>query len=225
MGRTAVDGVCVAEQVADYIACVRAQGARLDAATSQRLLANTGHVGPGASTVADVSERLQKFYTTSDSNVLEIIKWCDSLEPANRGERNLTPSTQSQPSSQWDHPPFISRIYYGSVPYKDNELTAWIANPKEYWVEVWINRLPTPVVVNSRSSAHIVAKGDHAGQTVPVIPEGTPMYGHLQVDTPGSYRFETWCYTEVPGIGLVQVKHQTFSDTIPSQFSTGLRCD
>jgi len=77
--RTPLDGVCVSPQVADYVACVRAQGARLGEDRSEKLSAEAGYAGTRAALATEASERLQKEYSTSDSNTLEIIRACAAM--------------------------------------------------------------------------------------------------------------------------------------------------
>jgi len=78
-GRTLLDGVCVNPAVADYVACVRAQGAQLGNARSTRLSADVGAVGVRAGAAHEVSDSLEKTYAASDSNVGEIIRTCNRL--------------------------------------------------------------------------------------------------------------------------------------------------
>jgi hypothetical protein len=61
-GRTLLDGVCVRENVADYVACVRAQGAQLGGSKQQQLSADVGTVGVRAGGSAEVKESLEKKY-------------------------------------------------------------------------------------------------------------------------------------------------------------------
>lgn len=75
-GRTLLDGVCVAESVADYVACVRAQGAHLGGAKSERISAEAGTLGVHAGG-AEVSETLEKRYSASDAAMMEIIRSCN----------------------------------------------------------------------------------------------------------------------------------------------------
>jgi hypothetical protein len=58
--RTLLDGVCVSEQVADYVACVRAQGAQLDAKSNQAIAADASYLGAKAGGAAELSETLSK---------------------------------------------------------------------------------------------------------------------------------------------------------------------
>jgi len=76
-GRTFLDGVCVAEPVADYVACVRAQGAQLGSEKAQKLSADAGYLGVKAAAAAEVSETLQKKYSASDQAMLAIIQACN----------------------------------------------------------------------------------------------------------------------------------------------------
>lgn len=76
---TPLDGVCVSQQVADYVACVRAQGARLGDDRSRKLSAEAGLAGTHASVATEVSDHLAREYSTSDANMLEIIKTCGTM--------------------------------------------------------------------------------------------------------------------------------------------------
>ena len=80
--RTMLDGVCVTQPVADYVACVRAQGARLGEDRSKKLSAEAGFAGTRAAVAADVSDKLQREYSTSDANVLEVIRACGAMRTA-----------------------------------------------------------------------------------------------------------------------------------------------
>jgi hypothetical protein len=78
-GRTMLDGVCVSQPVADYVACVRAQGARLDEDRSRKLSAEVGYAAARAAAVTEVGDKLQKQYAAADANVLEIIRTCGTM--------------------------------------------------------------------------------------------------------------------------------------------------
>ena len=86
-GRTFLDGVCVAEAVADYVACVRAQGAQLGGDRSEKLSAEASALGARAGGAAEVSERLEKKYSASDQAMLAIIQACNDTTGANAGRR------------------------------------------------------------------------------------------------------------------------------------------
>lgn len=75
-GRTLLDGVCVSEQVADYVSCVRAQGAQLGAEKGQKISAEVGYLGAKAGGAAELNETLQKKYSASDTAMLAIIQAC-----------------------------------------------------------------------------------------------------------------------------------------------------
>ena len=76
-GRTLLDGVCVSEQVADYVSCVRAQGgAQLGAERGQKLSADVGSMGVRAGGAAELNETLQKKYSASDQTMLAIVQAC-----------------------------------------------------------------------------------------------------------------------------------------------------
>lgn len=83
-GRTRLDSVCVREDIADYVACVRAQGAKLDEKASNKLSAEAGYAGANAKMSSDVSSSLERTYAASDANTLEIIRSCRALHDAGR---------------------------------------------------------------------------------------------------------------------------------------------
>ncbi len=75
--RTLLDGVCVSEQVADYVACVRARGAELGAEKQQRIAVDARSLGVKAGGASELSESLQKKYSASDAAMLAIIEACN----------------------------------------------------------------------------------------------------------------------------------------------------
>lgn len=77
-GRTLLDGVCVNEGVADYVACVRAQGATLGGERSEKISADAGYLGVRAAGAAEVSENLERKYAVSDAATLEIVRACSA---------------------------------------------------------------------------------------------------------------------------------------------------
>ncbi len=79
-GRTFLDGVCVSEPVADYVACVRAQGAQLGADRSEKLSADASYLGAKVGGAAELNETLQKKYAASDQAMLAIIDACSSSD-------------------------------------------------------------------------------------------------------------------------------------------------
>jgi hypothetical protein len=87
-----LDGVCVNESVADYVACVRAQGAQLGASKSQEISATAGTLGIKAGGAAEVKESLERKYTASDAATLEIVRACGSSAAMSVGAA-LRPST------------------------------------------------------------------------------------------------------------------------------------
>jgi hypothetical protein len=94
-GRTLLDGVCVAEAVADYVACVRAQGAQLGAAKNQQLSAEAGYLGVKAGGASELSESLQRKYSTSDQAMMAIVDACNSRAGLGGSSRTATASDQS----------------------------------------------------------------------------------------------------------------------------------
>jgi len=101
VGRTLLDGVCVSEPVADYVSCVRAQGAQLDSEQQRRLSAEAGYLGVKAAGTADLSDSLQKRYSASDEAMLEIIKSCKDSRTA-AGTSAL--SVAGEWSTRWEDP-------------------------------------------------------------------------------------------------------------------------
>lgn len=77
--RTILDGVCVKKEIADYVSCVRAQGATLVSDTSSELSADAGYFGVKASAASEVSDRLERQYVTSDQAMINIINNCNRL--------------------------------------------------------------------------------------------------------------------------------------------------
>jgi hypothetical protein len=77
-GRTLLDGVCVHEAVADYVACVRAQGAQLDGTRQRELSVEAGALGVRAGASGEVRESLEKRYAASDAAMLEIVRRCNA---------------------------------------------------------------------------------------------------------------------------------------------------
>jgi hypothetical protein len=65
--------------VADYVTCVRAQGAKLGEERSKQLSAQAGYAGVNASVASEARERLEKSYATSDANTLEVIRACGAM--------------------------------------------------------------------------------------------------------------------------------------------------
>lgn len=90
-GRTLLDGVCVSNTVADYVACVRAQGAQLGGSKSQQLSADVGYLGARASGASELSETLERRYQVSDAATLAVIEGCKA--------RTTVDETSSRPSS------------------------------------------------------------------------------------------------------------------------------
>jgi hypothetical protein len=91
-GRTLLDGVCVSENVADYVGCVRAQGASLGTDQSRTLSAEAGYAGMKAGVASDVKDTLEKKYAVSDVATVEVIKTCSRMAEKASGVPG-TPST------------------------------------------------------------------------------------------------------------------------------------
>jgi len=101
-GRTVLDGVCVSQSVADYVSCVRAQGAQLGGSKSEKLSAEVGYLGVEAGGAAEVSEKLEKKYIVSDTATLEIIRACnDKLGVSPSEDKKPTPPVKT-PVYRWN---------------------------------------------------------------------------------------------------------------------------
>jgi hypothetical protein len=111
-GRTPLDGVCVKEQVADYVACVRAQGAQVGSASSQSLATEAGAMGVKAGAAYEVSDQLQKKYSVSDEAALSIIETCNKAaglmnrgpapQPADSGAPKAGPQDGPAAAIRWE---------------------------------------------------------------------------------------------------------------------------
>ncbi len=82
--RTLLDGVCVAEAVADYVACVRAQGAQIGGEKGAKVSADVGTIGARAGGAVELRESLERKYSVSDAATLEIIKSCSAAVSGSR---------------------------------------------------------------------------------------------------------------------------------------------
>jgi len=78
-GTTKLDGVCVQQGIANYVGCVRAQGANLETKQSHSLSTTVGKIAINASAASDVSTLLKNKYTASDKAMLAIINQCNKL--------------------------------------------------------------------------------------------------------------------------------------------------
>lgn len=78
-GRTILDGVCVAQDVADYVSCVRAQGVELGSEKSKSLRADAGAFGVSVSAANEVAEKLSKKYSASDKVMMVVIERCSTI--------------------------------------------------------------------------------------------------------------------------------------------------
>lgn len=139
-GKALLDGVCVSQTVADYVACVRAQGAQLGAERSNRLSADVGAAGVRAGGAYEVSDALQKHYAASDANVGEIIRTCNQLAglkgtPAAADGAQPTadkpPKTTPQPVAGTNLPKRFRWFYMG----RSEESRDWSQTSERGWQE------------------------------------------------------------------------------------------
>lgn len=106
LGRTLLDGVCVKESVADYVACVRSQGAQIGGQKSQSLSAEVGYAGVRAGGAAEVKEDLERKYAASDVAILKIIDACNAqagLAPSAGPGASASPGAAPEGAGQPEH--------------------------------------------------------------------------------------------------------------------------
>lgn len=125
---------------------------------------------------------------------------------ASGGYDGAPPAMPAFSGDRLANPPFMDRIYFGWVPYQPNGLVATVCSSEGEYIEMVVDGRPATIVVDRAMSQRRVARGDHVNRDVNVIPPGAHR-GQLQLDAPGEHGAELWCYTEVPGIGLIQVGH------------------
>ena len=106
--KTNLDGTCVNQEIADYVSCVRAQGATLGTNNKNTLSAEVGYFGISAGGAKEVSEKLERKYIASDNAMMAIIEQCNKLS----GISSISQHTKIQSTS--------SKIYplMGSIPTK-----------------------------------------------------------------------------------------------------------
>lgn len=100
-------------------------------------------------------------------------------------------------------PPYTGRAYFGWVPYERNSLVKSVCGSNSSYVEMYLDGQPLMIVNNRTISQRRVSRGDHAGRDVNIIPPSLTG-GSVQLDSPGEHGIEFWCYTDVPGVGMVQ---------------------
>lgn len=100
-GRTLLDSVCVSEAVADYVACVRAQGAQLGAERGQKISAEAGYLGVKAGGAAELSESLSKKYSASDTAMLAIIQACNGAAQIEGGAARAQGPATKHLAAHW----------------------------------------------------------------------------------------------------------------------------
>lgn len=158
-GRTVLDGVCVSEQVADYVACVRAQGARLGEDRGQKLSAEAGFAGTRAAAASDVREKLERSYSTTDASALEIVKTCGALH----GARGASATTTTAPFAD------LAGSYAGEDVYADGRrsaVAATIEQSGEAFRVSWGKFAGYGMAVGDTFAAGYVAAGDPCGIAV-----------------------------------------------------------
>jgi len=160
--RTLLDGVCVAEAIADYVACVRAQGAQLGADKSQSISADVGYLGVNAGGAAEVSESLEKKYSVSDAATLEIIRSCNGASglPASSAATTPTATVASPTATAATPQPPV------------DETVKWVADSRGHVPE------GAQVGGHEYGSELVVCRGEHHPATKGGYPEGAVKGGH-----------------------------------------------
>jgi hypothetical protein len=76
-GRGMLDGACAVEEVADYVACVRAQAAKLERTPGTKSLgSDASEAARGATSAVQVLEKLERQRTESDESIRSILRAC-----------------------------------------------------------------------------------------------------------------------------------------------------
>lgn len=78
-GQSILDGICVRQEIVDYVGCVRAQGVQTKSINNKSISAGVGYFAIEARAVEDVSKNLEKTYAASDKAMLAIIKQCNKI--------------------------------------------------------------------------------------------------------------------------------------------------
>ncbi len=107
-GRTLLDGVCVREDVADYVGCVKAMSVAWGVEKSKLRSTEVGYIGMKAPGGMEVREKLRSNYSSSNNEMGVIIKQCNNIafaldaNPTNtsqqmsaqKNKQNSLPNTQ-----------------------------------------------------------------------------------------------------------------------------------
>ncbi len=108
-----LDGVCVSKHVANYVSCVRAQGATLGEERGKKLAVDVGYAGARAGAVSEAHDSLARQYSVSDQAVLAVINMCNEMArtggPTTAGAAAVTTKTK-----EW-HPPKAGEKKFAEV--------------------------------------------------------------------------------------------------------------
>ncbi len=93
-----LDNVCVQQEVANYVSCVRAHGSELTSEQSSLLSAEAGYFGISAKGASEVSSQLTRKYAVSEQAMLLIIDQCKQIT----GKAQKKPSVMAP--TKYDNP-------------------------------------------------------------------------------------------------------------------------
>lgn len=200
-GRTPLDGVCVSEAVADYVACVRAQGAQLGGEKSDQISAEAGAFGVKAGAAREVSESLSRSYQGSDETMLAIIDMCNQQMSIARAPA-AQPAAGTEPSPPAAAEP--SEPPGSATPLTDGTLVRG-SSEKTYVIEAGKRRwIPNPDIFNAMgfdwnavvSSSDAELANIPEGQPLATYPDGTLLKG----TAPEIYLLESGKRRHVPDV-------------------------
>lgn len=194
-GRTLLDGVCVAEGVADYVACVRAQGAQLGGSKHQQLSAEVGTVGIRAGGAAEVSESLEKKYAASDAAMMEIVRRCSaSVAPTN------TPA--ASPSAQAPNVASVEQraASGGDVSGQWTTTVAWDQGRQRAPATVTFTQRGTHVVGTFYLPNEGRIEGDLTGRELRGTWSRPPFSGHIELSFDASVKTFRGTYGDAPQV-------------------------
>jgi hypothetical protein len=194
-----LDGTCVSPQVADYVGCVRAQGARLSQEQAKKLSAEAGYAGATAKLASDVGEKLERQYSASDANTLAVIKACARFQ-----EGGAAPKVGELSAATW-RPPKRGTYTFEDIAgqlaglgnivaksdFSENAPKPLIAGQGDYWNALYADgRFVLKVTPNAER---------WQGLNLTRPPDEFVAYVEVNVlaSLPGSAAFFAWCSSDI----------------------------
>lgn len=123
-GRTVLDGVCVKEVIADYVSCVRAQGAQLNTEEVKSLSAGVGYFSIKANVQGNTSGKIEKKYQVPNEAMNSIIENCNRMSGFQSNVSTSAPIVETKLNS----PTPIYSSYY--IRAKFSSILSYINSPK-----------------------------------------------------------------------------------------------